>query len=890
MSFFMGVKHRLRALIFPAAHARDVEEEMRLHLELDAMHQGEAREAALRFGNRTRYREEVRRMTWYGALDVVRQDALYAWRGMLRQPSFTAMVVLTLALGIGVNAATFTVLDMLYFRAPGGIENPGELRRLHVEHFNSRGGEPFISQALSYPMYEELAAAAGGTSAVVLFDTEGMLHLGSSLNDPRVRGVYATANYFRVLGVRPAMGRVYDEGDDRFGSAAPVTVVSHRFWKTMLAGDSAVLGRDINISGTKHRVVGVLDPSFNGTDLQAYDVWIPFSARPAPGWIKGPWWKEPRLMSFRALYRMEPGMSEQGIALRGTQRLRAFNRAAFPDRPDTLTNVMSGAFMEARGPSKPGYQQIISSRLSGVAAIVMLIACANVINLLLSRAVTRRHEFSIRLALGISRSRLVRMLTTETLLLTVIATVPAVLAAWWGGTMLRTLLLPEVQWYEAAITWRVVGFAAGTALLAGLVAGIVPALQSITPDVNHELKIGARTGVAHKSRLRRALVVTQAALSLVLLTGSVLFVRSLDNVRALDIGFDSDRLIFGYVQFDRGAGAPKPVIDAALTDIATRLQGRAGIVSVARSYLEPMQGMTFSDFWTDRDSSRSFRGGTPTVSHVSPGFFGTVGMSVVRGRDFASSASSVGGPLEVVVNEEAARRFWPGEHPLGKCMHIESRNAPCHTVVGVVENAREGKVLEDEPTMQYYLPLGTPGGVKVGETLILRTEGPTALAARELRAEIRAAFPAALPHISTMSENLEPEYRPWRLGASLFTAFGMLALVVALLGIYSTVSYSVAQRTHEFGVRIALGAGLADLVRQVMGEGVRTVLVGIVVGVLLVLAAGQLVASLLYGVSARDPMTVVSVAAVLLAAAAVAAVVPAWRAARVDPLTALRSE
>lgn len=891
MSRLLGLRHRLRALLFPRAHARDVAEEMRFHMELDAMHQGDAKEAALHFGNRTYYQEEVRRMTWYGAFDAARQDARFAWRSILRNPGFTAMVVLTLALGIGVNAASFAVLDLLFLRNPGGVEQPETLRRVHIEHFNSGDGIPFFSQALNHPMYRELVAAVGDSTKTALFTADNALRMGRHPRDPRIRGVYASANYFPLLGARTSLGRTYTNDEDRLGSGVAVAVISDRFRQSHFGGDSSVIGQTVNVEGTSFRVIGVLDPAFGGIDLQSSDVWMPLAMISAPSWVKGPWWNESINMTrFQMLYRLDDGMSDGLIALRATQRLRALQRASRPKRPDTLMNVIPGPLHEWRGPAKLGGDLLIASRLSGVALIVMLIACANVINLLLARAVRRRHEFSIRLALGMSRSRLVRLLATETLLLAVIAAVPALLAASWGGSVLRALLLPQVEFHEAAVGVRVVAFAFGIAVAAGLLAGIVPALQSHRPDLAGALKASPRSGGAHRSRLRRGLVVTQAALTLMLLTGSGLFVRSLRNVQSIDIGFDSNRLVFGTTRFAKGEAPPPAVFDAGMRDVGSRLEARAGIESVARTSFEPMQGLMWLDFFTARDSSGSFEHSTPTISNVSPNFFATVGMRLIRGQTFSGRDDGSSPPHEVVVNDALATRLWPGAEAIGQCMHFRTRESPCHRVVGVVENARQNGVIEEIAAYQFYVPVGLAAQQPVSSTLVLRVAGPTDAATTAMRAALRELFPAGEPTIHTMTENLEPEYRPWRLGATLFTAVGGLALVVALIGIYSTVSYGVAQRTHEFGVRIALGAQLTDLVRQVIGEGVRMVVAGIVVGVLLALAAGQLIATLLYGVDARDPVTMASAALLMLCVAVIAAIVPAWRASRVDPVSALRAE
>ena len=891
MSRLLGLRHRLRALLFPRAHAQDIAEEMELHLDLERMHQGDHREAAVRFGNRTYYQEEVRRMTWYGAMDGVRQDARYAWRSMRRSPGFTLMVVLTLALGVGLNAASFSLLDLVFFRSPAGIAHPEDVRQFHIQYFNTGDGVPFTSTTMSHLTYMELGEALGDTSKLALYTTDNALRMGTHPRDPRIRGVYATANYFSVLGVRPALGRLYAADEDQLGKGVPVAVVSDRFWRTQLGGEkTSAIGRMVNVEGIKYTVVGVLPPEFGGVDLQASDIWMPLATIPAPKWMKGPWWKEPFNMTrFQSLFRVEPGMSESVILARATSRVRALEIRLRPKHPDLRKTVYAAGFTGGNVPVKPGSEMLISSRLSGVAIIVLLVALANVVNLLLARAVRRRHEVSIRLALGVSRARLLRMHTVETVLLALVATVPALLAAWWGGSILRTLLMPNVEWYTAAISWRVVAFAFGIALFAGLVAGLVPALQSSSPDLLNALKSSTRTG-GYRSRVRSALVVSQAALTLVLLTGSALFVRSLHNVQSIDIGFDAGELVFGSTQFAEGESPPPAVADAAMRDIETRLTGKAGVVSTARTWMEPMQGIAWVDWFTARDSSAGFKENSPTVSNVTPSFFSTVGIRITRGRTFSGSGS--GGALpEVIVNEALAARLWPNANPLGQCMQFEKRGSACHTVVGVTENARQNSVIEEQTAFQFYRPLDSRAGPgKRSIVIVLRVDGSPAAATAALRRELLKAFPAGEPAIHTMMENLEPEYRPWQLGAQLFTGVGVLALVVALVGIYSTVSYGVAQRTHEFGVRIALGAQLRDLVRQVVGEGVRMVLVGTVVGVLLALAAGRLVASLLYGVNPRDPVTMAVVAATMLVAAASAAVVPAWRASRVDPTTALRAE
>jgi predicted permease len=888
MSWIDGVRHRLRTIFHPAAYDHELDEEMELHLELDAMQQGDQLRAVRRFGNRAYYKEDARQMTLLGALDVLRQDLTYVWRTMMRSPGLTITIVATLALGIGVNAAVFTVLDRLYLRAPGGIEDPSTLRRYWVQHF--RTSQPFTTPGLDYRMYRVIANASGDSANVALFTTDYSLRQGKHPRDPQIRGVYATANYFPVVGARPAHGRFFSPDEDRLGSGAPVAVISHDFWTNRLGADSAVLGQPLPIGSDVYTIIGVAETAFTGLDLQAVDVWIPLGTMPSPSWLEGPWWESPHINGFRAVQRLSPGIVESDMVARATQGMRALQRDVWAANADTQMNVYSGSIIEARGPGQAGQELIIATRLGGVAVIVLLIVCANVINLLLARAVRRRREIAVRLALGVSRGRLARLITTEALALAAIAGAAALLAAAWGGNLLRSLLMPDIEWTGSALDWRVAVFTVGVALMAGLAAGIIPAVQASSPDLSGALKSDSKQGVKHKSRLRRGLLITQAALSVMLLIGSTLFIRSLQNVQSLDIGFDSGRLLFGGVTFAEGEAPPGAVIGAAMREIAQRLQSRPGVEAVARAGMQPMQGFSVMQFYSGADSLGSF-GSLLTYSAVSPSFFRAAGLRILQGQGF-TGADVEGSPAELVVNESMAKLLWPGGEPIGQCIRFKTRDNPCYTVVGVVENARRGYVIEAAPEPQFYLPLGNmPTAGWSGETIILRTQhNATGAATAELRAALRQAFPAAEPTVTPMTENLEPEYRPWRLGATLFTTFGLLALLVTIIGVFSTVSYDVSQRTHEFGVRVALGARMGDVLRQVIGEGVRTIAMGIALGLMLALAAGRLIAALLYGIEPNDPLVMTGVAIMLLVVAGAATLAPAWRAARADPVIALRTD
>jgi putative ABC transport system permease protein len=890
MSWLDGLRHRVRTLFRSSAYEHELREEMAYHRELDRVQGLDAHAAARHLGNETWYREEARRFTWLGALDVWRQDVTYAWRSILRNPSVTATIILTLALGLGVNAATFSVLDRLYLRPPDGVANTDDVQRVWFEHspLRSATGQPFISEGTTHPVFRAVSSG-GPRGAFAAYDTDFSLFMGSGGNRSRVRAAFATASYFDVLGIRAAFGRTYTVHEDSLGSGTNVIVLADRFWKSSFGGDSSVIGRRIRVEGDEYEVIGVLPPGFAGLDLQAVDVWIPLASIPRAHWtVRGAaegraWWDGDRASHFHVIFRAS--QTPPALDQRATATVREMQRHL--QYGDTLMSVLTSGLVGA-GPDKPGTELTIGGRLAIVSFIVLVIACANVINLLLARSMKRRREIAVRLALGISRGRLVRLLTAETVVLGLLAGGVATMIAWGAGTALRSLMLPEVVWYDSPLHWRVVVFAFGLSLLAGLVAGIIPAVQSSNPKLSPALKDGSRDSGSHRSRLRQALLITQAALSVVLLVGSALFMRSLDNVRSLRLGYDVDRLAFGYVSFEPGQRPPGPVVAGEMDVLARRFRSRPGVDEVARTEFTPMRGISTAKFFWDNDSSTSLRRDFPTFSAVSPTFFRATGVRIIKGSTFSSEE---GGPKQLIVNDAMAKRLWPDEDAIGRCVRFGKADGDCYTVAAIVENARQSFVIE-APKLMYYLPLGNlPDGRKSGSTLIVRVAPGSMTAVHDaLSAELKRAFPAADVHVSSMMDELEGEYRPWRLGATLFTSMGLLALLVAVVGIYGAISYGVSQRTHEFGVRIALGARIETVLQQVVAEGVRVIAVGVGAGIILSIAGGRLVASMLYGVTPGDPITIAAVAVTLLTVAALAAIVPAWRAARVDPITALRSD
>jgi predicted permease len=825
-------------------------------------------------------------MPWLRSLDFFRQDLSYAWRSLRRTPGFTAMVVATLALGIGVNAAMFTFLDRVLLRNPSGVRDPDTIHRVWIERTYDDGTRRAY-QGTNYRTYLGLRDAAGESGEVAYYTRHRTLTLGRNPDGARVQDVHATSNLFKVLGARVALGRFYQADEDRVGAGAKVVVLSDAFWRAHFDGDPGVVGKTMELSRKQYTIIGVAAPEFNGIDDEKVDMWIPLGAFVPSGWKEGEaWWDHPSSFASFPIVRAGPAFDEAGFNANATHAVRDVRRSFYPTSVDTTSVVRLGSVIAARGPGEWRPELRVAARLAGVTATVLLIACANVVNLLLARFMQRRREIAVRLALGVSRIRLLRLLATETVLLAIIAGAISVLIAWWGGGVLRTLLFPDIEFGGSPMDARVVWFTGALALLAGLFAGLVAALQASKPELTSALKAGKGEGGTPRSLLRSGLVVLQAAFSVVLVVGAALFVRSLQNVQAVDIGFDTDRLLFADVSFAEDSVSYGQMA-TRLRDVESRLQGRPGVERIARSYLEPMNGWTRVALYRRGEAEPLLHS---TVSPVSSMFFETVGIRLLRGRTFLP-AEQLRAP-ELVVNEALARKLWPGVEPLGQCLAIEEPRAPCSPVVGVVETVRVDKIIGEEEREQLYVPVDTASGVYWAATvLVVRTRaGVESVAEGEVRQALRSVFPAGYVRIASMSRNLERQYRPFQLGATLFTAFGLLALMVAIVGIYSTVSYGVSQRVHEFGVRLALGAKFHDILQLVVGQGVRVVFVGLIVGIVLALAAGQLIASLLYGIDARDPSTMLFAAAALLVAAIGASVIPAWRAARVDPATALRAD
>ena len=827
-------------------------------------------------------------MTWLGALDLLKHDAQFAWRSLKRNPGVTALIVMTFTLGIGVNSATFSLLDRIYLRPPIRVSAPHSVRRIWVSMM-FEDGRQFVP-SLSGPLYRVIRRAWGDSNRVALFAHPNPAHLGGSRRGREVQQMVASSNYWSILGLKPQLGRFYVAEEDRTAAGARVAVLSDQFWRAQFGGDSAVIGKSLRLDAQRYAIVGVAPAGFVGdNNLEPVDVWLPLATY-QPEWMREPILESNSMYIFQAIARVGPNDKLDAFDKRATQAVRAFYRT-LKNGADTLVTVTTGSIIYARGPGQQQQEHLISTRLSAVALIVFIIAVANVINLLLARATRRRREIAVRLALGVGRWRLVRMLTCETLLLAAIAAVASVLAAWWGGIVLRSLLLPNVRFTDSPMDLRIIAFTFGIAAGVGLIAGIVPALQTTNPDLTRALKEGAREGTVQRSRLRTALVMTQAALSVVLLVGAALFVQSLRNVRAVNIGYDPRRTVIGSIDFDAGQRPTSAVQGTRAAEVVRRIEHAPGVLAVARTTNVPMWGFSVTTIWIGSDSTFPVKKSYPALNVVTRNFFAATGLRLIRGSNFIEDRDA---PPQVVINEAMAQQMWPGSDPLGQCIRFDGRTSACYAVVGIVETSRRSNIIED-PVPQYYLPMtNLPKSLQdwSNATVVLVRVATDAAPRVEamLTQTLKETFPGGYPDVRLLSDIIDRQYRPWRVGAALFTGFGLLALIVAVVGIYSTVSYGVSQRTHEFGVRIALGARVADVLRLVLRDGLTPVGIGVLIGIALAIASTRLVVTLLYGVAPTNPLVMVSVSFTLLVVAAAATLMPAWRAIRVDPMLALRAE
>ncbi|HEY4219304.1 MAG TPA: ADOP family duplicated permease [Gemmatimonadaceae bacterium] len=824
-------------------------------------------------------------------LDGVRADLRYAMRGLAREPLFSAFAVLTLALGIGANAAMFDIVDKLLVRGPAGVRDANRVVRLYWS-MQQPAGETTTMAAFDPHVYANLLVEARDFSGLAMYsDPYPGRVLGEGTGARIVSSATATANLMSVLGARPALGRFFTADEQLPESHALVAVLGYGVWQGDFAGDSTIVGRTVTISSRKYTVVGVAPKSFTGAGLNRVDVWLPLPTATGPA---SRHWGQGSSSGPAIVARLRPGVTFDDASHDAT---RAFQTSYDGGDKRMAAGKISVAPLHFGPDGTESTEASIARWLAGLAAIVLLAACANIVNLLLVRASRQRRELAVRMALGASRARLIRLLLAGALLLATIGGAAGLAVAFVTGTVVRRVLLPDVDWASGPVDERALFVSLGIALVTGIVIGVLPALRAGRTNVPAALKAGAREGHGNRSTLRNVLLLAQAAFAMLLLVGAGLFVRSLEHVRHLDLGVQADSVVM--VQLRRQLIPPQATdSDRALEQRRRDMFASAMLERIAASpavaHAAAAVGTPFNNAYAiplhlpGRDSLPRMTGGfgDPDVSAVSADYFATMGTRLLRGRVFENSDRAGSEPV-AVVSETMARVLWPGADALGQCLLV-GRSKSCTRVVGIVQDVRRSRIREN-PLMHYYLPLAQ--STLDSPDLLVRPRGSISAAIPALKALLQHIDPT-ITYVAagTLQERIDPQTRTWRIGAMMFSLFAGLALVVAAVGTFSVVAYLVQQRQHEIGVRIALGARATDVVTLMVRGAVGVTVLGVVTGTVLALIAGRFAEPLLFETSARDPVVVGGVAAVLVVVSLLASAIPALSAGRVDPMTALRED
>jgi predicted permease len=834
-------------------------------------------------------------------------DLRFALRQLLKNPGFTAVAVLTLALGIGANTAIFTVVNALLLRSLP-VSNSEELVQVITRSGSSE------ANSFSYPFYKMLRDdghslsglfAAGGVGERDQLVVPGAANAGIEF----VHGQPVSDNFFAVLGVPALLGRTLTPADDKAGDPQAVVVISHGFWERRFAADSAVIGRTVNFKDVPFTIVGVTPPGFFGFQPSDNpDLWWPVQMAPQIDRDPAGWRLKEGTSWLRLMGRLSAGVQRRQAEAELAVIYERYRDEFAASRAAKWSAEARRSYFAQQLELLPGHAGWTNLRqqfrrplliLMTVVAIVLLIACANVASLLLARAAARAREFSVRSALGAGRIRLVRQLLTESILLSALGGLLGLVFAQGGTRVLLAFmqLKSNPVSFSVALDLRVFLFTTGAAFFTGILFGLAPALRSSRIDLASALKgtAGAVTGNASRQRLNQALVVTQVALSLVLLVGAGLFIRTLRNLKGVDMGFNRENVVQFDIDFVQRI-EPKQRT-ALYKELLSRLEALPGVRAASLYGF----GLLSGNGWSDRVLAEGYvatAGEDLTCQGmwVGPKFFETLGIKILSGRDFtqqddrAAGVTNVTTPQVAVINEAMARRYFGDVIPLGKRFYFSHQPERKFEIVGVVKDAKY-KSLRQESPPTLYLPFFQDAGQ--GMTVAVRSRGD--LGAIGTMANIQnvvgEVFAAARVHsVKTMDDVVNASVHQERVVAQLGGFFSIFALVLACLGLYGVLSFAVVQRTRELGVRVALGAQKSNILSLVVGQGVKLALIGAAVGIAGAFAATRLLSNLLFGVTPTDPTTFAGVFLLLLLVAVLASWLPARRATKVDPMEALRHE
>jgi predicted permease len=880
------VRARVRGLLRRSSIEREMEDEMRFHLRMRAeenvrrgMTRAEAERAArLSFGNWTRIREDCRDVKGGGSVEIFFKDVKFGARMLRKNLGFTLIAVMTLGLGIGANTSIFSVVNAVLLRP---LPYPNAERIVAIQELNEKGtrvqatAANFLDWRAQSTSFEQLSA---------IFTRNANLAVGDGAE--RVDFAMTSANFFQVFGVQPQMGRFFLPEEEKAGHN-PVAVLSYGLWQRQFGADPALVGKSIMLDGQAYTVVGIAPAGFQYPDRT--EVWVPpFKDVPT----LGPQQDLERTRGFGFLSVV--GLLKPNVPLRQaheemtaiTARLREQYPATNNKRFNRVVSLQTHLVGET------GMAILL---LLGAVALLLLIACANVANLLLARAASRQKEIAIRLALGATRLRLIRQLLIESVLLGLLGGTFGLLLGWWGVDMMRRLLpvdFPRAQ--GIGVDWSVMAFTMLVSLATGLVFGLAPALQSTNPDVNESLKENARgaAGGVGRNRVRSLLIVSEVALSLVLLIGAGLLFRSFMSLQAVELGFQPQRVL----TFQLAPSGPNFTTNAQYSDfynrVAERIRNLPGVDSVGVINTLPLQKGPTSAFriegrpllTTDKWPRINYRS-------VSPDYFRAANIPLLKGRSF-DAHDNESAPFVVLVNQSLVRRDFEGEDPIGKRINIGGTRADGEPfwfeIVGVVADVRNIE-LNAEPTPEIYTSYLQDPFATMSYVVRSQVEPESLVpAVREAVRQVDKAQPVS--NIREMEQIVSEASAQPRFNSLLLGVFAGLALLLAAAGIYGVMSYAVTQRTHEIGVRVALGARQRDVLRLVVGQCLRLTFIGLALGIACALILTRVMATLLYGVKPTDPWTFITGALLFIVVSLLACYVPARRATKIDPLVALRYE
>jgi putative ABC transport system permease protein len=896
----MSLRRFLRRAHWDEERARELAAHLAMQIDDNiarGMSPATARDAARRkLGNATLIREEIYRMNTIGVLDTVWQDLRYGVRLIRVNPAFAAIAILSLALGVGANTSIFQLLDALRIRTLP-VSHPEELAEIRIAGADDgrSGGFSGRRPMLTNPLWERIRDRQLAFSSVFAWGSPNF-DLSAGGESRPAEGLWVTGDFFSTLGVHAVLGRVLTPADDRRGCAAPPAVISYGFWQREYGGDRSALGRTLTLDGHPYEIAGVTPAGVFGVEVgRAYDVAVPLCAEPyTRGARTGLDRKD--MWFLAAIGRLKAGWSID----KATAHLNAISAQVFnetlpnygPEDEKAYLGFRLGAFPAGTGVSslREAYEAPLWLLLA-TTVLVLLIACANLANLMLARATAREREIAVRLALGASRRRIARQLLAESVLIAVAgAAAGAVLAQSLSGVLVAFLTTAQERVFiDVARDWRVFSFVALLGTGACVLFGLLPAIRATATSPGVAMKAGGRSVTDTRERfgMRRGLVVAQVALSVVLVVAALLFVKSLRNLVTLDAGFKPENLLIATLDLHR-TGIPEARFESAYSELLDRLRHAPGVEDAARARNVPLSG-SFSNRKLVIDGTT--RKENVNFNWVSDHYFRTMSSALIAGRDIDARDTPTA-ERTAIVTTSFVRAFFDGRNPVGRTFQIEEppgKSRPVYAIVGLAQDSKYADLRDPfEPLV--YLPAAQDDQRSATLRLVVRSKLPLEGVTSAITALAHDVHPAIVVGFRTMESSVKDSLLRERLMATLSGFFGGLAALIAMIGLYGVMSYSVARRRNEIGIRMALGADRREVLGMVMREAGTLLAVGLGIGVVSALAAARSARALLFGLQPHDPATLIGAVVSFSVVAAIASYLPALRASRLEPMEALREE